>query len=445
MKSAFDPNFPIRPRSFPFFYGWWILIASSIGIIASIPGQTMGFSVFTEILSEKLQLNASVLSTSYLVGTIAGGVFLPAVGKLFDEIGARKLGSVVCVVMGIGLLYLSQVDRTTQFLQNLLTFIPASWIGFLIITIGFFWLRFTGQGALTMTSRSMLGKWFNRHRGLAISVSGVVVSFSFSLAPAVLDKLNQISSWRMTWGGLGVAMMTVVLLFVWLFFRDNPEECELRMDGAKEDESVKKEKNKDIIIHREFTRAEALRTHSFWIFNLSIALHSFAITGFTFHILDIARDIGIERSLMLKAFVPSSVIGIVISLIGGVINPFVRLKYILAIFPIGGILFTIGPIWHLESMLWLLIVGLGISGGVFGLLIGLVWPRFFGRKHLGAISGVNMSTNVYASALAPLIFSLCRDLTGHYHLIFVSLLVCYVLVLATCFFADNPQRKLASD
>jgi OFA family oxalate/formate antiporter-like MFS transporter len=441
MRRFFHPRFPIKPAAFPFFYGWIILIVSSIGVIASIPGQTMGFSVFTQILSEELGLTASVLSTCYLIGTVGSGLLLPRVGRLFDRIGARVMGVGVSILMGLGLFYLSQIDVGLAAFSKLLPTVPSSTIAFVLITIGFFWLRFTGQGALTMASRSMLGKWFNRHRGMVMSLSGVAVSFSFSLAPWALNELNEAFTWKGTWFLLGCIIMFGMGLVCWVFFRDNPEECGLVMDGSIiEDDS--KPKNQDLVIYREFTRSEALKTTSFWIFNLALGMQSFLITGYTFHVVAIADGMGIELQRLLSAFIPASITGIVLSLIAGVVNPYIRLKYILALMPLGGFIFASSFFLEGTTAYLLLIVGLGFSGGTFGIVSGIVWPRFFGRKHLGSISGVNAATMVYASAIAPLVYSLFNDISGSFlGVLFGSAIVCLLLVAAS-FFADNPQRKL---
>ena len=72
-----SPDFPFKPRSSPIFYGWFIVVAATIGMVFTIPGQTMGFSVFTDILIEELGLSRLQLSTAYLVGTVAERLFAP--------------------------------------------------------------------------------------------------------------------------------------------------------------------------------------------------------------------------------------------------------------------------------------------------------------------------------------------------------------------------------
>jgi len=43
-------NKPFSPARLPFFYGWIILFAGIIGMLMSVPGQTVGVSAFTEDL-----------------------------------------------------------------------------------------------------------------------------------------------------------------------------------------------------------------------------------------------------------------------------------------------------------------------------------------------------------------------------------------------------------
>ena len=48
--GIWSPHFPFSPARKPLFYGWVMVAAGPLGIEFSIPGQTMGFSVFSDIL-----------------------------------------------------------------------------------------------------------------------------------------------------------------------------------------------------------------------------------------------------------------------------------------------------------------------------------------------------------------------------------------------------------
>ena len=74
---------------------------------------------------------------------------------------------------------------------------------------------------------------------------------------------------------------------------------------------------------------------------------------------------------------------------------------------------------------YLVIAGFGLGGGLFGTLSTVVWPRYFGKTHLGAISGYNMAWMVFGSALGPWIFGLSIKFTDSY---MFALLGCMVLI-----------------
>jgi len=57
---------------------------------------------------------------------------------------------------------------------------------------------------------------------------------------------------------------------------------------------------------------------------------------------------------------------------------------------------------------------MGLSGGLYGVLTSVTWPKIYGREHLGAISGFAMSFMVAGSAIGPWLFSLMESIWGHY-------------------------------
>jgi hypothetical protein len=63
---------------------------------------------------------------------------------------------------------------------------------------------------------------------------------------------------------------------------------------------------------------------------------------------------------------------------------------------------------------YLSILGMGLSQGMMGITGNITWPRYFGRLHLGAISGFAMSLTVAGSAIGPYVFSLSLSLFGSY-------------------------------
>ncbi|MDE0805756.1 MAG: hypothetical protein OSA99_20830, partial [Acidimicrobiales bacterium] len=84
-------------------------MAGTVGVIASMPGQTAGVSVFTDPLSEATGLTRLQLSVSYLIGTGTSGLVLPRAGHAIDRFGSRVVALTATLGLAGTLLGLSVV------------------------------------------------------------------------------------------------------------------------------------------------------------------------------------------------------------------------------------------------------------------------------------------------------------------------------------------------
>ena len=57
---------------------------------------------------------------------------------------------------------------------------------------------------------------------------------------------------------------------------------------------------------------------------------------------------------------------------------------------------------------------MGLGGGLVMVLFFSVWPRVYGRAHLGRIQGAAQAMTVLASAIGPLLLAWCVEWTGSY-------------------------------
>lgn len=439
-------DFPLDPKRSPIFYGWVVAAVGTIGITASLPGQTVGLAAFTDLISADAGISVRLLSLAYLVGTVGSGLLLPFCGGLFDRFGARATAATAALLFGLALLYMAAVDQTATWLQTSLeaTGAPA-WLGpFLALTIGFFGIRFLGQGTLTMASRAMMGKWFNVKRGFVMGVSTVVVSLIFPASPPVINWLIQHISWQGMYVGFALVCGFLMAILAVIFFRDNPEECGLLMDNGATG-SASQQNNPELVVHKEFTLSEALVTWPFWAVNLATAYGAFFITAFTFHIKEIGLENNLSKQEALNLFLPVSIICLIGSIAVGWLMDRTRLKYLTVLFCLGLSGHAIGTVL-LPSVTGyaLLFISGGVAASIFQPLTGVVWPRFFGREHLGAISGFNMASLVVGSGLGPYAFIWAAEAYGGYYVPLYGSAILGVLLAVGAFWADNPQRQLAA-
>lgn len=431
-------SFPYPVQKFPFFYGWIIMVAGTIGVLFSIPGQTMGAGAFTNHLLEALHLERDGLTWAYMLGTAGSSFLLPRAGKLWDNHGARIVLSAAAITLALFLFVGSKSVELSSFLSGItpLTFSQAA---FVVIFIVFFSIRFSGQGVLTLVSRNVTMKWFEQNRGLANGISSTFVSLGFSVAPLLLMLSIEQHSWQVAWQIIALSLL-VFVVFVVLVVRDNPEESGLIPDGKVLPPKIKESTN--FITRKQYTLQEARRTYTFWVYTLTLAFYSMYLTGITFHIESIFESVGYNGKDGFSIFLPTAIVAVSISLIGNIVSDYMKLQYLLFAMVFAACL-SIFALIHLDRSFGvpLMIAGNGIMGGIFVILTAVAWPRFFGRKHLGAISGMSGAVFQFTSAFGPLLFSRVFTETGSYALA-GKLSMAYVLVIAVgAFKAKNPQTK----
>ena len=437
MKHRDWIDIPFSPRSWPFFYGWVIVGCSVVGTLMSIPGQTMGVGVFKDYLQDVLKINAVQLSTAYMIGTILSSFILPYAGSVLDRVGARKMVVFSSLGLGGSMVLIASLDHLAlvRHFHSMLLCVAVSTVAFLAI-------RFFGQGCLTMVSRVMIGKWFNHRRGLATGIAGTFVSFGFMGSPYVLNLMTVSFGWRETALVLAATVGIGMTAIGWLFYRDNPEECGLVQDGVTDPKWHARMQARMPETHKQFRREEALRTSAFWAFALGLASQGLIVTALSFHIVALGEEMAYTRDDVFKLFLFMPFFTVPANFIAGWLSDRIHLRHLLVVMMIAQALGT----WGLRSFdhpvgWFLLVAGYGVAGGLFGLLVTVAWPRLFGQKHLGAISGMNMSIMVFASALGPVFFSAMKWVTGDFGMVKVLCLIMSLVLLVFALFIKNPQEQ----
>lgn len=434
-------NIPFSPAKVPFFYGWVLLIATTIGVVASIPGQTMGVGIFTDFLIEALDLTRSQLSLAYALGTITSGLCLPWAGRMVDKLGIRPMAVFSAIGLGLSLVMLARLGGIVAALP-----VAGTVAAMVPVFFCFFCLRFFGQGCLTMVSRVAIGKWFNHYRGRAVAIMGVFAAFTFNASPRFLNYLLDVFGWQ------GAALVLAALIgfgmtaIALIFYRDTPEESGLQMDGFRNPEDDGSERDRNGVTVRQFTRAEARRTLAFWAYTLAPATQGMIMTAITFHMASLGAEAGLTREEAYAVFFPMAFFGVASNLIGGWLSDRINLKWILGFMMAMQILGIIGLAGLATAPgRWALIVGHGCAGGLFATMTTVPLPRFFGRDHLGAISGLSLSIMVFASAAGPYYFSKGLDIFGTYQAVTWLSLALPIAVWILGEIARDPQAKNPPD
>lgn len=429
-------TWPFDPRRSPIFYGWVVWLFSTAGFLLSIPGQTMGMAVFTDTFIEVLGLSRTQLSVAYLLGTVASSFFLTRAGRWYDRFGGRIMIAGSAAALGLMVLYISGVDLLSNALGG------SAPVAFTLILLGFFGVRFFGQGVLTSCSRNVLLLWFVRRRGLVSGLRNLFASFGFAIAPLAIAYLIALLQWR---GALWFMALTVGLIFALLalvFVRDNPASCGLEADGGAREGAASAP-----VEAPSKTVDEARRSPVFWIYSLSLGMHALFGTALTFHVVAVFAESGLSADVAFGYFLPAAVFSVVSNLLASLVVDRMRLKPFLVCM-LGALCIGAVGLINLDTPwgYWVLAAGFGIGGGLWGVVSNLAFIRFFGPLHLGAVSGFNASVSVFASAIGPAAFSLAVDHLGSYN---AAAKICFgievALLIAALFIRQREALFADSD
>ncbi|MGI9335279.1 MAG: MFS transporter [Gammaproteobacteria bacterium] len=408
------------------FYGWVMLGVGGLGIFASGPGQSHLFSVFVTPMSEDLGLNRTSVSSAYAAATLVASFGLPYVGRLIDRHGVERVAPVVAGLLGLAACSFSGVSNLA------------------LLTLGFGALRFLGQGSLMLSCNNLASQWFARKRGFALGLMALGFSVSMAAHPALAQYLIDTVGWREAWIWLGVITWALLLPPFVFLLHGKPEALGLRPDGDASVDDNGARSSSDALADVGLTLREAMRTAPFWIIAAGLACLSSLITALFFHQVSIFETQGLNARAAATMFaVSAATMVVVMPLIGKMLDRFPANR-----------MFACAVLSQSVSLLAMTFVDSLASAVAYAVVFGLnnaaihthytfMWPRFFGRRHLGAIQGTAQTIGVMAASLGPLPLGYYFDLTGSYTGILVALAALPLIPAALSLTMSPPVATLA--
>lgn len=394
-----------------------------------------------------------------MLGTAISALVLGYAGRAYDRFGARVVGTAAALGLGMSLMGLTQVTAVVESTGGLIPAVTEGLVALVVLSMGFFCIRFFGQGVLTMVSRNMVMTWFNDRRGPASATIGVSVALAFAGGPSLFNIMIGAFGWRGAWGVLGIALI-IFAGVVAAVFRDGRRDRRASESVGEEDsgaEAAAEEMGRVMRLlpprlrflarrerlhpDQDFSLREAKKTLLFWVYCGSLGISSLVGTGFAFHVVDLMGEVGLSRPAALAVFVPSSLISVAIQMAANIVSDYIRLKY-LVVLEMRGVIMIAFAI-AIEAPLvayWLAATGLALATGMSGVVSVIAWPRYFGLTSLGAISGFGFSWIVGGSALGPYAFSLVQSLTGTYRVAAFVFIVVSAAVGLAAFYTVHPRK-----
>lgn len=393
-----------------------MLLLAAAAMVGTLPGRTQGLGLVTEPLLADLRLGRIEYAQLNLWATLVGSLFAIGVGRFIDRFGTRVVLTVVSLSLGIVVSAMSTVD--------------SFWALAIAVTL----TRGLGQSALSVISLAMVGQWFVRRIDTAMAVYSIVMSIGFMIAFPVVGSLVQSWGWRSAWFAIGVALIAVLA------------PLSFGLARAPEPESVHEVHNVHNVhpVH-DATWQEAVSTPAFWVFSIGAALYGLVASGIGLFNESILAERGFSADVYYQTLVVTAMTALAGNFGGGWLATRMPLPHLLAVslFVLAAGLAALPHVATIGQVLaWATAMGLG--GGLVMVLFFSVWPRVFGRAHLGRIQGAAQAMTVLASAIGPLLLAWCIEWTGSYAGMFNVLAGVIGLAALSALVTPLPNRHVAS-
>jgi len=409
---------------FPVFYGWAILAIGTLTLIMTGPGQTYVVSIFIERFIEDLNLSRSLVSTLYTVGTLVGSLALPLVGRQIDRYGSQIMSVIVSVLFGLACIYMGTVRNAVM------------------LGIGFIAIRMLGQGSLNLVGKTIINRWWVRRRGFVSGLSGLAYSLlGIGAVPNLIHALIPRYGWRHTYQLLGVTLILGLAPLGYLFFRRRPEVYGLTPDNGPPLKATGETPDALDNDAESWSVEEALRTPAFWVAALGLATLAMLVTGLFFHIISIFEDNGLSAAMAASVYVPISVATALVNVGGGYLVDRMPVHWLLALALFGQTAaLVLAQFLRSAAMASLYGVLLGATSGLMGIVSSVIWADYYGREHLGSITGVASMILILGSALGPMPLGIARDMLGSYNLALNVSAVLPFLLGVLSLFVSRPHK-----
>ena len=406
------------------FYGWWIVITSAILLTLMSLTVFQGLGTVLVSLERQYGWSRTALSGAFSLARVEGAILGPIEGVLVDRVGTRRMVLIGFILMGLGFVWLSQVDTLWEFYAAFMTISLGSGLGG--------WLAIV----------AMVNNWFEKRRSFAMSIAMSGIHLGGLLVPIFALSIENYE-FSATTIGVGIILLIVVGPATWII-RSKPEDMGLAPDGV----SVVKESGELLGTsdqsedESDFTVMQALKTPAFWILTVTQISSSVSIVTLALHLVPKLTDMGMTLSSAGTVVLVYTVVALPAQSIAGYLAE--RLPKIIMIsffLFLQGAGIALIALFDNVIMAYLFAFLYGIGFGGRTPLITAIRGDYFGRKAFATIMGVSQFPMNLAMIVAPLFAGYMFDTTGTYIVPFMTFSVLCIFGSALILFVRKPKKS----
>lgn len=420
---------PKRPFGLPFYYGWVIVAAGFMSTFINSGVAFWGFQVFVGPMQEDTGWSRAAIMGALTLRWIVGAIVGLLAGHYFDRKGGPKVFTLVGTLIDGGSMMCLFWARSS--LDFILLFGVLGGIGSL------------GTGRLL--SAVLVPKWFVARRGLAMGIAAAGSGASALLFGPFADAINQAAGWRVGWVWMGMLTLALLLPFV-PFVHGSPEDIGLQPDGDHVPKPARHGRAQlSVANERNYSLDEAKRAPTLWVLTLAMSIGLFSVSTTSSSIVPLFHTMGYPAQIAAWGLGLYGLFSFLSRFFWGAIADRFSVRHALML---QGACTSVSVALCLaitsQVQLFAACAFLGLALGGFLVLQPLVWPDYFGRKHLGAITALTQFITTFPQAVGPFFAGIMFDATGSYSWVYHLLIVTWSLGAALTFLV-RPMRDRTAE
>jgi MFS family permease len=377
------------------FYGWWVALTAAVGLVLNTATVVVfTFGIFAKAIGSEFHSGRASVSLAFTLHNLMAAICIPAAGRLVDRFGVRKVLLPFTALFALILI-------SSSFISNAIWELYVFYVALGVVS--------GGAGAMPYTN--VVSQWFDRRRGLALSVMMLGMGMGAIVMPSIAQRLVATFGWRHSYAIFGLAVLLVPLPVVATFLKEKPESMGLLPDGSAEAPTAARVvTGAEGLAVREAWHTREFRTLAGALFLVTASEHACFI-----HLPAILTDRG--STARTAAFVSSLFgVGLFLGRVGcGYLLDLFFAPRIAAFFfagvALGAALLAISHATSLACVAALL-VGLGIGAEVD--IIGYLTTRYFGLRSFGEVFGWLWTVFGISGGLGAYLMGAGFDKTGSY-------------------------------
>jgi MFS family permease len=408
-----------------FFYGWYVVIAAFV-ILFFNSGARYAFGVMFKPIVAEFGWSRGAVSLVFFVNMVVFAISLFIVGKLYDRYGPKWVIIISTIFISGGFILTSFMHSMAQFFFS---------YGILA--------AFGIAGTAVPLMATLTSKWFDKWRGLAISLSLSGNSIGqFALVP-LMSLFALGFGWRASYFYIGIAMAVVNVALALFIIKGDPARLGLKPFGYKEKEKGETSGGVAFSAHhpQDMGLKQAMGTSSFWIFAGVMFICGGGDYFATTHLIPMATDYGISpitAGNMLGLYGLMSLAGI---LIAGPAADFIGNKIpIILTFVMRVFLYLMILKYKNVMSLYIFALAFGFTHLITAPLTPMLVGKLYGVEHLGILTGVINTAHFLGAGFWPYAAGVIFDVTGTYQLAFIFLAVMAGIAALSMFFLKERRH-----